>query len=168
MPDFNLRATVRDVLANTDEADPGVIARMVAARIAPEDRDAALSQAMRLFVRQVIGEARAAHRPTSSTPHAPVAAVRPSGSRKVAAIRDGWQRRLADRIHIGDSRWKLLRDCDFADLMAAADERQRLSDKNRAMAHEYRSMAHAVREAEVEKFGDLPAQEQMQILGGVA
>lgn len=164
MPDFNLRATVRDTIASTDEADPGVIAGMVTAKIKAADRDAALTQAMRLFVRQIISETRTGNRPTNILP----ISQRSGRSTKVAAIRDGWQRRLRDRVHGADGAWKMLGDCTYDDLMSAASERQELADRNQAWAREYRAMAEAVADAGVETFRDLPAERQMLMLGGVA
>lgn len=165
MSDFNLRAVVRDALTGTNEPDPGVIAAQVLSRIDPGDRDAALSQAMRLFVRQVISETRVGHRPANV---ASLNARRSGHSAKVAAIREGWQRRLRDRVHTGDSEWKLLGDCNYDDLMAAAGERQQLADRNSAWAREYRAMAHEVKVAEVARFADLPVETQARMLGGAA
>lgn len=160
---FALRVIVREVLAQTEEADPGVIAGMVVGRIAKKDRDAALSQAMRLFVRQVISETRVGNRPSNVTP-----IHRTGQSAKVAAIRDGWQRRLRDRVHVGASLWKQLGDCTYDDLLAAANERQEHADRNAAWAREYRAMASAVLDADVERFADLPVETQAHILGGAA
>lgn len=165
MTEFNLRQVVRDVLRESDEADPGVIAGQVIARIPKSAYGAALSQAMRLFVRQVVSETR-----TSNAPPSNVRPIRPTPSKswKGQGIRDNWQRRLKDRVHVGRSEWKLLGQCTYADLMAAASERQELADRNRAWARQYRAYASAVEEAEVETFADLPAEVQMHLLGGAA
>ena len=157
--EFVLRHVVRDVLASSVEADPGILAGQVLARIPKKDRDAALKQAMRSIVRQAMAETRVGHRPSNNAP------IRPSS--KVAGIRDGWQRRLRDRVHVGESTWKLLADCTYDDLTAAAAERQEQADRNMVWVREYRAMASAVLDAEVERFGDLPVEKQMQILGGV-
>ena len=79
MTDFILRHVVRDVLAETTEADPGKLAGLVLARIPKKDYPAALSQALRLFVRQIISETRTGHNAPAPT--------QIQGSRKVAAIR---------------------------------------------------------------------------------
>lgn len=165
--DFNLRSLVRDVLASTDEADPGVIGGMVIAKIDAADRDAALTQSMRLFVRQIISETRIGNAP------AEVGNVHPinrgaSTSLKVAAIREGWQRRLRDRVHVGGSEWKQLGACTYDDLQAAANERQQLAERNSAWARHYRALASAVLEADVETVRDLPTNVQAAILGGAA
>lgn len=163
MSDFSLRETIRAALNATDEADPGVIADSVLQSIPVEAYRDALSQSLRLFVRQVISETRTSNHPSNVTP------IRTFGrSSKVAAIREGWQRRLRDRVHVGNSEWKQLADCTYDDLLAVAGERQQLADRNSAWAREYRAMASAVLDANVETFGDLPAERQMILLGGAA
>lgn len=158
MEPFNLRATVRDVLAGTNEADPGVIAGMVLAAIKRTDRDAALTQAMRLFVRQIVSETRNCD---------PVAPTPIRGSSRVQAIRDGWQKHLRDRVHCPDG-WKLLADCTYDDLLAAAVERRELADRNQARARQYDGWARLLTEHDVTTFGDLPAEVQMRALGRAA
>ena len=160
MTDFTLRHVVRDVLAETTEADPGKLAGLVLARIPKKDYHAALSQALRLFVRQIISETRTGHNAPAPTPI--------QGSRKVAAIREGWQRRLNDRIHVGDSAWKVLRDCTYDDLLHAAQERRSLAERNAAWARQYDAWARLLTEHDVETFGDLAAEVQMQALGRAA
>lgn len=160
MSDFILRQLVRDILAETDAADPGEIAGQVMARIPPRMIRVALSQALRLYVRQVISETRTAHPPV-----APTAINR---SAKVAAIRDGWQKRLRDRVHVGGSEWKFLADCTYEDLIAAASERRQMADRNNAWARTYDAWARLLTEHNVTTFGELPAAEQMQALGRAA
>ena len=163
MTAFNLRQTVRDMLTESDVADPGRIAEMVMVRIAPDDHATALSQALRLFVRQVISETRTGNAPTNVTP-----ILSRGRSWKATGIRDGWQRRLNDRIHVGDSDWKLLGDCTYDDLIAAASERQQLADRNAAWARTYRAFAAALRDTGAATFRELPAEQQMHLLGGAA
>ena len=159
MSDLNLRALVRDVLRETSEADPGVIAEAVLGLIPAKQSREALEQTMRLFVRQVISEVRVSNAPTAK-----VTPIRPTTSWK-GAVRDGWQRRLRDRVHVGGSEWRLLADCTYSDLMAAAAERQEHADRNAAWARTYRAFADAIQEAGVETFADLPAESQMNLLG---
>jgi len=163
MPNFDLRAVVRDKLASTDEADPGVIARQVIAAIPKSQYGAALTQVMRLFVRQIISETRGSHVGNVT----PIRRA-PSKSWKGDGIRDGWQRRLGDRLHVGGSEWKQLRDCTYDDLMVVAGERQQKAEQNAAWARTYRAFALAVSEADVATFGDLPTEQQMHLLGSAA
>lgn len=163
MSAINLRALVRDHLAATDEADPGVIADRVLSAIPKAQYEAVIGQMMRLYVRQVISETRTSSRPSNS----PIRST-PSTSWKGNAIRDGWQRQLDSRLHVGESEWKLLRDCTHADLLAVAAERQEKAEQNAAWARTYRAYAAAVDAAGVATFGELPAVEQMYLLGGAA
>lgn len=160
MSDFVLRHIVRDVLRNSTLADPGDIAAEVLRRIPARSTRDALEQTLRLYVRQVISEVRISSRP------APATAA--NGSWKVAAIRDGWQRRLRDPVHVGAQEWKLLADCSYEDLLAAAAERRQLAERNQAWARTYDAWAGLLVEHDVKRFGDLPADAQMQALGRAA
>lgn len=162
MPDFILRQLVRDVLRDTDKADPGEVAGEVMARIPRGMVRAALSQALRLYVRQVISETRIGRTGPQST-------VTPlNRSAKVTAIRDGWQKRLRDRVHVGSGEWKFLADCTYDDLLAAATERRELAERNQAWARQYDAWARLLTEHDAATFGDLPAETQMQALGRAA
>lgn len=160
MSDFVLRHLVREVLSDSDEADPGRIADMVLAQIPPRQTRTALAQALRLFVRQVISETRTARNEPTVTPI--------SRSAKVAAIREGWQRRLDDRVHGAEGSWKKLRDCTYDDLLSAATERRQMAERNNAWARQYDAWARLLTEHDAETFGDLPAEIQMHALGRAA
>lgn len=159
---FSLREAVRAVLTSTNLADPGEIADAVLGDLAPADYRAALEQTMRLFVRQVISEQRG----TGGAP-ANVRPIRPSSSWKGAAIREGWQRHLRDRIHV-DGTWKMLAACTADDLRIAAAERQQKAEQNAAWAHRYRAFADALDAEGVARFADLRVETQMHLLGGAA
>lgn len=159
---FDLRSLVREKLTTTDEADPGIIAGQVIAAIPKSQYGSALTQVMRHFVRQIISETRGTNAGSN------IRAIRPSASWKGQGIRDGWQKRLRDRVHVGGSEWKLLADCSYDDLMTAAAERQQLADRNASWARTYKEFALAVSEAEVATFGDLSTEAQMHLLGGAA
>lgn len=161
---FDLRTLIREKLASTDEADPGVIAGQVIAAIPKSQYGAALTQVMRLFVRQVISENRGRGRASNVTP----LRRSPGKSWKGQGIRDGWQLRLNDPLHVGHAQWKLLRNCTYDDLTVIADERQQKADQNARVARMYRSYATAVSEAGVETFGDLPTEQLMHLLGSAA
>lgn len=147
--EFSLRHLVRDVLAESSEADPGAIAALVLARITkPNTRDA-LDQALRLFVRQVISETRIKSAPNPAP--SPI-----NRSVKVAAIRDHWQRRLRDRVHVGATSWKFLADCNYEDLCAAAAERSQLAERNASWARQYREWAALLTDHDAATMRDLP------------
>src|SRR4051812_42155092 len=115
---FSLRAFVREVAATCISPDIGVVAREVDAQIPPEHRDAALSQALRLFVRQVVSEQRLQ---TGIAPFTPGGPAGPPSSWKVTEVK-AWQRALRDRVHVGGSDWKFFGDCTATDLTFASSE----------------------------------------------
>lgn len=154
---YDLRADVKAILDETSLADPGEIADKVAESIPPRALRDALHVTLRSYVRQVISESR--------TNTAPSVVGR---SAKVAAIRDGWQRRLHDRCHVGGSVWKLLGECDYADLYAMADEREHHAATNAAWARHYRSLAALLTEHDAAVVSDLPPEVLMRALGTVA
>lgn len=160
MTDFTLRILVQEVLRTSTMADPGQVADEVMRRIPRSMVRVALSQALRLFVRQVISETRISHQATP-TP------AGPARSRKVASIRDGWQRRLRDRVHCNGT-WKFLGECGYDDLLAAAAERRELADRNMAWARQYDEWARLLTEHDVATFSDLPVEVQMSALGRAA
>lgn len=158
---LNLRALVREILAETDEADPGAIARTVMGRIPTDKQGEALIQTLRLFVRQIISENRIT-RPQGVT-H--IGAARSAGrSWKGAALREAWREKTRDRLHVGHGEWKQLRDCTYADLMSAAAERQDHAERNAAWAQRYRHYALALSNAGVDTFGELPTATQADLL----
>lgn len=185
MTDFNIRQLVRDVLRSSTMADPGDVADEVMRRIPKEMMRAALAQVLREVVRQVMGEERQANRsgggistePPQQTPLS-VAPSQPTNtaprvanrSFKVNAIRDGWQKRLTDRIHVGQSArdWKLLKFCTYDDLLFAATERRGIADSNATAARQYDMWARLINEHDVATFGDLPAEALMSALGRAA
>jgi hypothetical protein len=160
--EFNLRGLVREVLRSSTIADPGAVAVEVLKRIPSRMHKAALGQALRLYVRQVISEERISHRSEPAAAHQP-----PARSAKVAGIRDGWQKRLRDRVHCNGT-WKFLAACTYDDLLAAAAERRQLADRNQAWARQYDAWARLLTEHDAETFGDLPTEAQMSALGSAA
>ena len=163
MTDFILRTLVREVLRDSTIADPGTIADEVLRRIPRGAVRTALQQTLRLYVRQVISEERISRR----DPNASVT-TKPARSAKVTAIRDGWQRRLRDRVHTGKGEWKFLAACTYDDLLAAAAERRELADRNNAWARTYDAWARLLSEHEVSTFGDLPVEALAAALGRAA
>lgn len=161
MTAFNLRSIVRETLADTSDADPGVVAEQVLAAIPKARTRDALEQTLRLFVRQIISEQRV------SSPPSNVRTI-PTTSAKVAAVRDGWQKRLRDRVHVGDGAWKFLGECTYDDLLSAAAERRDLAERNAAWARQFDSWARLLTEHDVETFAELPLTVQADVLGRAA
>lgn len=155
---INLRDLTNEVLRESSVADPGEIASQVLARIPAKDRQDALAQTLRGFVRTVISEQRN---------NEPAKRATPGTSWKGSGIREGWKRRLADRIE-GCDGWVLLKNATFADLTKAADDREEMALRNASRAAMYRSFADAVSAAGVETFGDLPTETQEMLLDGAS
>lgn len=180
MADFDIRHLIREVLRSSTMADPGDVADEVMRRIPKSMVRTALVQVLRDAVRNVMGAERAkssgAQHAHESQPDLPVADPEvytpptPNRSFKVSAIRDGWQKRLTDRIHVGDTArdWKLLKFCTYEDLLFAATERRGIADSNAAMARQYDSWARLMTEHDVATFGDLPAEALISALGRAA
>lgn len=170
--EFNLRALVREVAATSTMNDPGDIAEEVAKRIARKDTAEALRQALRVFVRQVISE----QRPHSiGAPSSPVTSPKfrsagPAANRsaKVAAIRDGWQKHLRARYHVGDGQWSQLGDCGREQLDYIATFLDNQAAQKQAKARSIRRLAEAVTEHEVKRVRDLPAELLMTAFGEAA
>lgn len=159
MSDFNLRKLVREVTGSTTLTDPGDIAREVGRRIDEDSVRAALDEALRVFVRQIISE----DRPHGFTTPAP----RPGRSAKVAGIRDGWQRKLRAR-YATEHEWKFLADCTHEDLIFIATDLDRKAAQNQAKARSFRGLAALLTDHGVERVRDLPPAAQMTALGDAA
>lgn len=147
--EFNLRALVRDVLESSTLADPTDVANEVMRRIPKSSQRAALVQALRAFVRQVISEQRMSIRITDGQPTLPVV-----GSAKVAARRE-WAQALRLRV-AGLDGWKSLADCTYADLLHAAKERREQARRNSAKARQYELLASLLTEHSADRVRDLP------------
>lgn len=193
MTDFNVRQLIRDVLRSTTLAEPADVSAEVMRRIPADKMQVALAQVLRDVVREMIRSERAGNNSLTVSDGAPAAkpplpvapptarfsapspdqngepeAPRvPNRSVKVSAIRDGWQKRLHDRVHVSGS-WKLLRYCTYEDLLFAAAERRDIADSNAAAARQYDAWARLINEHDVATFGDLPAEALMSALGQAA
>ena len=164
-PTFNLRELIRATMADSAVADPGILADLVLPMIAKKDRDEALAQSLRTFVRQVFSEGRLT---TYIDPNGRVADVQPSRSAKVEGIREHWRRALRDPINVGKGSWKLLGDCDAADLFFVADFRREQADRNSAKASQYDGLRKLLEEHGVEMVRDLPTSTLAASLARVA
>jgi hypothetical protein len=163
MPEFSLRSHVREVLANSTQADPRAIAAEAFDGIDPNEYGPALLQCLPDVVREEIRHSRNLA-PVGTMQERPRAVgdsltPRKARSSKVASIREMWQEKLRERIHTGPSSadWRMLGDCSFDELMFAAAERRELAARNEAKATEYEELAEMVRTAGVGRVRDLPA-----------
>lgn len=148
---FGLRTVVLGVLDDEtlNLTDFGDIADETFRRIPKAGREAALQQALRTFVRQVVSEQRA--QLSISPPTLPLNAGR---SAKGAAIR-AWSKQLRQIIST-ETGQKMLGDCAYADLVFAAQERRDIASRNRAKAQQYELLASLLTEHNAALVRDLP------------
>jgi len=167
---YDLRADIKAILSGTSLTDPGDVADKVAESVPVKALRAALRVTLRAYVRQIMAEERTLSAPNFGSGQAerdnqghPAAA---GFSWKGRAIRDGWQRQLDARVHVGDSAWKFLGDCTYDDLQALSAEREKHAQKNAAWARHYRFLASLLTEHDAATVRDLPAEVLMPTLGG--
>jgi hypothetical protein len=152
MTEFNVRALIREVLDDTDYAEPDQIAKETTARIPAEHINDALHEAMRELARIVMSQHRRQVRARSTTrAEAPAGGGR---SRKRDRIRR-YHRELRTRYR-GVSGYKLLADMTRDDLLAAAAERDDQAAANQARADELRRWAALLEQHGAARVGDLP------------
>lgn len=159
--DFNLRALVRDVMDNSTLKTPDEIATEVAKRIPKACVAAALQQSLRTFARQVISEERPHGRHGVSAPVS-------SRSSKVAGIRDGWQRKLRARYHVGEGAYEFLGECTAENLIFIASDLDEQAARKQTRARGFRRLAEALGEHGADRVKDLPAELLMNSLGAAA
>lgn len=156
---FNLRALVRQVLDDSDAADPTTLSREVLARIEVADIAEALRQAMPTVVHNVVSVARM-REPAFITDTRMIdqvtANTRSARSPKVAAIREMWRQQLHTRYAVGNGEWRLLRDCTADNLDHAATYRDEQARRNAAAADKLRALRKLVVDHDVATVGQLP------------
>lgn len=175
MSAYDLRAAVKHVLATSSLTDPGEIADKVAESIPAKSLRAVVREMLRAYVRQINNEGRTYSPPNfqpSSSGHpnrdTHTQSAAAGRSSKVRAIREGWQRQLTVRYHVGHGVHKMQVDMTYDDFMFGANERDSIAERNSAWARVLRARAGLLTEHDVETFGDLPVEVQMAALGGAA
>lgn len=166
MSELNLRALVREVMNTSTLRDPSSLADEVAKRIPQEHAADALRQCLRLMVRQVMSEERP--HSTPGTPGGIGSPVSSSRSSKVSAIRDGWQKHLRSRWHVGEGEYQFLGDCTHEDLTFISSDLDKQAEQNQAKARGMRALASALTEHNVKCVKQLPAELLMNSLGAAA
>lgn len=140
---FDLNELVHRVIAFSDHADPGSATAEVLAQIPDESVRDALELTLREYVRQRFPRLSRMSDPAENETMVP--SGRPvNASWKRDAIREGWQRVLRDRVHVGpdSSAWKFLGDCTTQDLAYAASERRSLAAGMVVAAQQYEHLAN--------------------------
>ena len=144
-PEFSLRRLATEVWDEMDGCEYHVLAKELARRIRPADREAALGEALVQWAyafNTTVGHAS----PPGTGQDREGAGQRNSGrSRKVAAIRADWQRRMTRHISTADGQ-KAIGDCTAEDLIFNAEILESLATTNQRKAAWERRLAAAVDE----------------------
>lgn len=171
---FDVRAAVETIL-DDGETDLDKMCQLLVDQIADAELREVLLVTVRPFVREAIGRRRMGNpilHPGKAVPTVPVipAPRRPEQpSAKVAAIRNQWERALADLVYVGSNTYKALGDCGYLDLTFAANARQAMATATLAMAEQYRRLAsalvshgvHSVRELPEDIIGSIPVASEL-------
>jgi hypothetical protein len=156
--EFNLHELIRQVCAETADLNLHKIANEVDARIRPENREAALRQALPRIVYEVArGPRRGTRVQDDGDGATELDRKRSARSSKVAGIREYWRKALLE-LHsvngVGDL--KRLADLTRDDLLFNIKAREEVARRNAAKALEFRSLLDLVTRHDVERVGDLP------------
>lgn len=158
-----LRQIIRDTLASAEDVSVDAIAQAVMAQ-ASTDPLPALAEALPALVREVIVASR---QPGRVHPPASAGVKQLPGSWKVAAIRDGWQKRLAE-VYATESGNRRVGDMTYDDLLFLADLNERQAKQKLSKAKGWRDLADLLHEQGVERVRDLDAQTLMTTFGSAA
>jgi hypothetical protein len=153
MTDFNLRATIREVVESSGLTDPGDIAAKVAENVPQKLLRTVLADALRDVVRIELHSYTSWRRPEPEPNHG----RSPSGSRsaKVAAYRV-WARILRKPVAVEGNEWKAFGECGPEDLSFLAQDRRQNAAESLAAAERFEKYAAALEEAGAETVADLP------------
>lgn len=158
--EFDLRGMIRAELAETDESDPHILAREIAAKIPEVELRGVVEHFLAGLVRETIGSQRAGLRTIISRPE-PEASSQPSKGRWLDAG-EVYQRFLRQRECVsldgGKREWKLLGEMTRDDVLGAAAIRQANADANRIMAKKYKTLATLMAEHDAALVADLPSE----------
>lgn len=143
---MHIKDHIEAALDVTDIADPHILAGKIINDLTEQDIRDALAVTLPSYVREVIRTRRNAH-PLPASPT-------PARSSKVEGISRWWSTQLRDRVQ-GEHGWKMLGECGYTDLMAAAERLRTQASRNVAKASQYERLATVVQEHGVERVADL-------------
>jgi len=157
--EFSLRALARETWDDLGGADYHVLAKEIARRISPQQREDALNEALVEYARHFTTGLRPSARKTR-----PGAGQRNSGrSSKVAGIRHAWPQLRA--TYFTRDGQKPLGDCSQADVIFIAEHLEKKARENQAKAGWMRDVAAAMRASKVTRVRDLPNDVLAEFLG---
>jgi hypothetical protein len=148
MTDYDLRASIRVVMDETDLASPDEIATKVAAGIPRDQLRAVLVLTLKAFVHAEMTRIRPRLRGAGLDSPA-------ADSAKVRAIREAAPRWMRERVFVGTD-WRLLSDCTYENLLFLVQDRMTHAAQNQAAADRYQRIADAVKRHKVSRVADLP------------
>lgn len=145
MSKTNLNALIREVVTENPEAQASKLAHMVAERTELDDLRLFYATALEPLVHDVIRQSRnrAMNSPQGRSP-------------KVEERRSWWTRLLAQRVHVGESRWKPLGDCGVDDLEFCIGERRDQVGALLGQIAKFEAIRDALVAAGVERVAELP------------
>lgn len=151
--EFSLHALATQIVRTHESVDPTELAHELIGLIDSEHFDSAVRTMAREYVRTVIGsERRAATAATAATPRTA------TGSRRVAAARDQWQRLIDVPEYVPSlASWVRLREATQSQVREMAAHRTHQASKNVAAAKRYEKIARSMRSLGAATVGDLPA-----------
>lgn len=145
---FSLRLRIRQIVENSETADPKVIADEVLASISTEEAVAALTECLPEYVRVVVQ--------SDGRRRAPAAGL--GRSWKTEAAKAYAQKILRQRVDVSGVGvgWKFLAECTSDDLDAVASNRRKQADELVSTAAWFEKIAALLDEHSVETVKDLP------------
>ena len=154
-PEFSLRKLATEIWSEMGGCEYHVLAKELARRIRPADREVALSEALVQWSYLFNATVGHASPPATGQGEGGAGQQNSGRSRKVAAIRADWQRRMTRHISTADGQ-KALADCTAEDLVFNAEVLESLATANQRKAAWERRLAAAVEEHGVKKVRELP------------
>lgn len=140
---MKLHERITDALDNSDERDPGIVARKIAMTLSAKEAREIVADLLRDRVRVQIGQCRMADRGSVNVPQG-------RASRLAASMGNG------EFVNgVWTIRAKLTaEDCDWL-----AEDREKKAGELMGVAEQYRGFAKAIREAGVSTLGELSERE---------
>ncbi|QZD97563.1 hypothetical protein SEA_LONELYBOI_45 [Gordonia phage LonelyBoi] len=148
----NITTRIRAVLADSEAADPAVIAEEVLAGASAAERKAWLEQVLPRFVADVLRTERNTALNHSASPSRRM----PSASAKVSGVRDWWTKFLDARIAVGEQ-WKTVGELTAEDLSAVVAERRDQAARINTQADRYEALITLLATHSVDCVRELPS-----------
>lgn len=139
----SIRVLIRQMIEDTNLADPREIAAKILAELDPAEYESVLAEALPVLVRNELSLTRMEVRfktgaaPAASDTPTPSKGKQAFRSRKVAGYRSMAQRLRAMRVLGDKAAWKTLDDCAEVDLVRIVEHNREQAERNTATAEQY-------------------------------